>query len=51
MELIQLDVSENLLPTLAANVKPISAPFALEFDASGNLPELAVASHEAQLTH
>jgi hypothetical protein len=51
MELIHLDVSENLLPTLAANVKPISAPFALEFDASGNLPELAVSTHEEQLTH
>jgi hypothetical protein len=51
MELIQLEVSENLLPIVASNVKATSAPFELSFDASGNLPELAIAAHEEQLTH
>jgi hypothetical protein len=51
MELIHLDVSENLLSTVASNVKAISEPFELEFDKSGNLPELTLATHEAQLTH
>ncbi len=50
-ELIHLDISENLLPTVASNVKAISAPFALEFDSAGNLPDLVTAAHEEQLTH
>ena len=50
-ELIHVDISENLLPTVASNVKAISAPFALEFDSAGNLPDLVTAAHEEQLTH
>ena len=37
LELIHLAVSENLVPTLASNVKVVSEPFDLEFDGSGNL--------------
>ncbi len=52
MELIHVDVSENLVSSLASNVKAVSAPFAVEFDSAGNLPELAgVAHEEQQLTH
>jgi hypothetical protein len=36
LELIHLAVSENLIPNLAANVRVVSQPFALEFGASGN---------------
>ncbi|HEX4750261.1 MAG TPA: hypothetical protein VH302_12020 [Bryobacteraceae bacterium] len=36
LELVHLAVSENLIPNLAANVRVVSQPFALEFDASGN---------------
>jgi hypothetical protein len=36
LELIHLAVSENLAPSLASNVKIVSAPFELEFGSSGN---------------
>jgi hypothetical protein len=36
LELVHMAVSENLLPFLNANVKAISAPFEVPFDASGN---------------
>ncbi len=36
LELIHFAVSENLLPALAPNVKVVSEPFDLSFDASGN---------------
>jgi hypothetical protein len=39
MELIRLEVSENLLSSTYDNVKPVSAPFELQFDANGNLAE------------
>ena len=51
MELIHLEVSENLLPGVYANVKATSAPFALEFDASGNLPESVSVHIEEPVTH
>ena len=37
LELIRLAVSENLIPKLGPNVKVVSDPFELSFDASGNL--------------
>jgi len=45
MELVQLEVSENLLPSVYSQVRPISAPFELRFDAAGNLPETQTAQH------
>ena len=51
MELIHLEVSENLLPTVSANVKPVSAPFDIQFDSAGNLPESVAVEHQEQLTH
>jgi hypothetical protein len=48
MELIHLEVSENLLPTVNSNVKAISAPFELKFDASGNLPESEGLAHSEE---
>jgi hypothetical protein len=51
MELAQLTVSENLIPHLYPHVKTVSAPFAVEFDAAGNLKESIDAeySHAAEL--
>jgi hypothetical protein len=37
LELVHLAVSENLVPSLAGNVKVVSEPFDLSFGASGNL--------------
>jgi hypothetical protein len=37
MELVELQVSENLLPTVYGNVKATSAPFEIQFDEAGNL--------------
>ena len=52
MELIELEVSENLLPTVASNVKATSAPFELTFDTASNLPESsAVHDHAAEPVH
>jgi hypothetical protein len=54
MELIHCDVSANLLPSVYSNVKAISAPFELPFDASGNLFEngsLAHSEHDLQASH
>jgi hypothetical protein len=39
MELVELEMSENLLPSAHGNVKAVSAPFALHFDSAGNLPD------------
>ena len=50
MELVNVQVSENLLPTVYPNVKPTSAPFEVSFDAHGNLPESVVA-HLEEVTH
>lgn len=40
LELIRFEVSENLLPSLNASAKAISAPYAVKFDANGDLPPL-----------
>ncbi len=45
MELIQVDISENLLPTVNSNVKATSAPFELQFASSGDLAEPVRAEH------
>jgi hypothetical protein len=37
LELIRVEVSENLIPSLASNVRVISEPYAIPFDAKGNL--------------
>ena len=39
MELVDIAVSENLIPDLASNVKITSQPFDVPFDANGDLPE------------
>jgi hypothetical protein len=50
MELINIQVSENLLPTVYPNVKATSEPFDLQFDPYGNLPE-SVMAHLEEVTH
>ncbi len=50
MELVNLQVSENLLPSVYPNVKATSEPFELSFDSHGNLPESVVA-HLEEVTH
>jgi hypothetical protein len=39
MELVDLAVSENLVPSLASNVDVVSEPFEASFDANGDLEE------------
>ncbi|MGA8026842.1 MAG: hypothetical protein WB992_06820 [Bryobacteraceae bacterium] len=39
LELIDLAVSENLIPELCSNVKVVSAPFDAQFDSSGDLED------------
>ncbi len=51
LELVQLEVSENLLPSVYGNVKATSAPFELHFDSSGNLPESQAPSHAEERLH
>jgi hypothetical protein len=46
LELIRVEVSENLVPSLYPTVKTISAPYSLKFDASGNIGPLPVAEDE-----
>jgi hypothetical protein len=38
LELIDIAVSENLVPHLSPNVKIVSKPFEVEWDAAGDLP-------------
>jgi hypothetical protein len=45
MELVELQVSENLLPGVYPIVKTTSAPFEITFNASGDLPEVPVHDH------
>lgn len=47
MELVDIAVSENLIPKLASNVKIASQPFDVAFDANGDLQEF-VESHIAE---
>ncbi len=51
LELIEVEVSENLLPSVYGNVKAVSAPFDLRFDASGNLPEPQTHEHAEEGLH
>jgi hypothetical protein len=46
LELIRMEVSENLVASLYPTVKTISEPYALKFDAAGNLGRLPVAEDE-----
>jgi hypothetical protein len=47
MELVDLAVSENLIPSLASNVKVVSEPFDVSFDVNGDLEEFRAAAHSA----
>lgn len=40
LELVKMAISENLIPSLASNVKIVSEPFAISFDAAGDLQNL-----------
>ncbi len=44
MELVNLAVSENLIPSLASNVSVVSEPFEVSFDANGDLGEFETAA-------
>jgi hypothetical protein len=46
LELIRMEVSENLVPSLYPTVKIILEPYAVTFDAAGNLGRLPVAEDE-----
>ena len=48
LELANLAVSENLIPVLHSNVKVVSDPFEIEFDANGNFSRLEFAGHSLQ---
>ena len=50
MELVDLAVSENLIPTLASNVKVVSEPFEASFDANGDLEEFVENRTMAELS-
>ena len=50
MELVDLAVSENLIPTLASNVKVVSEPFEASFDANGDLEEFVENRTTAELS-
>lgn len=45
MELVDLAVSENLIPSLASNVRVVSEPFDVSFDGNGDLEEFRAAAH------
>jgi hypothetical protein len=45
LQLVDVTVSENLLPLLNSNVSAVSEPFELTFDAAGNLPEFEAPDH------
>jgi hypothetical protein len=51
LELVRLEVSENLLPSVYGNVQAISAPFELRFDGAGNLAELQAHDHAEDSLH
>jgi len=46
LQLIDVTVSENLLPFLNPNASAVSEPFDLTFDKAGNLPESELPLHE-----
>jgi hypothetical protein len=43
LELVDLAVSENLIPSLASNVSVVSEPFEVSFDANGDLRDFETA--------
>jgi hypothetical protein len=51
LELVRITVSENLLPSAHGNVKAVAAPFELQFDAAGNLPETKEQEHVEEHVH
>lgn len=51
LELVRLEVSENLLPSVYRNVQAISEPFGLHFDAAGNLAESQSHDHAEDSLH
>jgi hypothetical protein len=51
LELVQLEISENLLSSVYSNVKAVSAPFEVHFDTSGNLPDSQTSEHADDLLH
>jgi hypothetical protein len=51
LELVRLEMSENLLSSVYSNVKAVSAPFELRFDASGNLAESQAHDHAEDSLH
>jgi hypothetical protein len=50
LELVDLAVSENLIPSLAPNVKVVSEPFEVEFDSNGDLEEFVENRTTAELS-
>ncbi len=50
MELIDLAVSENLVPSLASNVEIVSDPFEAKFDKHGDLESFVAPSEAAHLS-
>jgi hypothetical protein len=46
LELIRFEISENLIASLSAGAKAISAPYAVKFDSNGDLPPLPVPEDE-----
>ncbi len=46
LQLVDVTVSENLLPFLKSNAAVVSEPFEMTFDAAGNLPESELPLHE-----
>jgi hypothetical protein len=42
LELIHVAVSENLVPKLFPNVKPVGKPFVVQYDAAGDLPSFEI---------
>jgi hypothetical protein len=47
MELVNLAVSENLVPSLASNVKVVSQPFEASFDSKGDLRDFEALAQRA----
>jgi hypothetical protein len=50
LELVDLAVSENLIPSLAPNVKVVSEPFEVGFDSNGDLEEFVENRTTAELS-
>ncbi len=51
LELVDLAVSENLIPSLNANVEIVSTPFEIPWDQDGDLGDFAINAHSAAQPH